>query len=188
MIEDVTRIVCGLVRVVMGMGANTVRPADQIMPSGGQVAQFATVKIISAHDSGRAIRSLVATSPSVTTENTDAVKIVVASVQFFRAPNADAAGIVRYSRAAFDRAARLRQRLQMSASVALMRSLGLGLLGAGEARDLTALADDTYESRGQIDLTFNVVNRESAVVQTILSAPVTLSLQPGPTRAFEVTS
>lgn len=187
MIEDVTRIVCGLVRVVMGMPANAVRPADQIMPSGGQVAQFATVKIISISDSGRASSSLVATSPTVTTEVTDAVKIVVASVQFFRSAAADAAGIARYSRAAFDRAARLRQRLQMSAYVALMRALGLGLLQVGAARDLTALADDTYESRGQIDLTFSFVNRESAVIQTILTAPVTLSLQPGQTRAFEVT-
>lgn len=191
MIEDVTRIICGLVRTVMEMPANSVRPSDQKAPTGGQTKEFATVKIISARLAGHPGSSYVNAGDDLT-ERVDAVHVMSVSVQFFRSPQADAAGLAKYSRAAFDKAVRLRQRLHMAAHVELMRTLGLGLLDVGEARDLTTVVDASYESRGQIDLTFNVVHRETAAIKSIATVPVDLAVQPpdGPeqTRAFEVTS
>lgn len=102
------------------------------------------------------------------------------------------AGIARYSNAAFDRAARLEHRLRLSSSKALLRQLGLGFVNASPPRNLAALVDgDTWESRGQVDLTFTVVAREAEAVETILTVPITVNHQaPGgaeTTRTFEVT-
>lgn len=177
MIENATRVICGLVRVVMGMPANSVRPADQIMPTGGQIKEFATVKVVSARDAGRPETSEVDAGPLDVDENVDALKVIVASIQFFKSPAADAVGIARYSTAAFDRAARLRQRLQMAASIELMTGAGLGLLDVGQARNLATVVDGTYESRGQLDVTFNFAHRETAEVKAILSVPLSTTLQ-----------
>jgi hypothetical protein len=88
------------------------------------------------------------------------------------------AGIARYSNAAFDRASRIAQRLRMPSSVALMNALGLSFVSPSRPRNLAALVDgDVWESRGQVDLTFTVVNRESETVQTILTVPLTTHSQ-----------
>lgn len=86
-------------------------------------------------------------------------------------------GIARYSNAAFDRAARLVQKLRLSSSMTLMRALGLGFVSASPIRNLNAIVDHTWESRGQVDLTFNVVNREAEAIETILTAPLTTKFQ-----------
>jgi hypothetical protein len=88
------------------------------------------------------------------------------------------AGIARYSNAAVDRAARLPQRLRMSSAITLMQQLGLAFVSASSPRNLTAIIDgDTWESRGQVDLTFAAVNRESEAVETILTVPLTTKSQ-----------
>jgi hypothetical protein len=190
-IDDLNKDVRKLVRVVMGMSANSVRPADQIIPAGGQVAEFATVKVIAAPDVGWGDVSLSEVS-DVTTEHVDVLKRATVSVQFFRGPAKDDAGLAKYTNVALDRAARLVQRLQLSASIELMNQLGLGFLGAGEPRNLTGVVDANYESRAQVDLIFSIANRESAPVQTILSVPLSISVQdPGgteQTRTSEVTT
>lgn len=87
------------------------------------------------------------------------------------------AGIARYSNAAFDRAARLPQRLWLSSARELMRSMELGFVGASPPRNLNALIDSTWESRGQIDLTFTAVAREAEAIQTVLTVPLTTKSQ-----------
>ena len=89
------------------------------------------------------------------------------------------AGIARYSNAAFDRAARLEHRLRLSSSLALMNALGLAFVNASPPRNLTALeGGGTWESRGQVDLTFHVVNREAEAIETVLTVPLTTQFQP----------
>jgi hypothetical protein len=300
-IDDVAYNVRKLVRTVMSMPADSVRPAKQHVAAGGQVDEMATVEIISDDEVGTPTlsRDTQGTVPSdVTTERADQTHSVVASVNFYRRPPTSSylrgftvsddvadyqgitaggfdiqidgtnrqifgldfsgaatmanvatiiqtalqvalantrcawdpdnarfvvtspttgqtsavgaavaptkdldpdpdpddvstvlgltlaggalpvnnrAGIARYSNAAFDRASRLPQRLWLNA--ALLTSLGLKFQGASPVRNLTALVDGTWESRGQVDLTFAVVNRETAVIQTILSVPLTLKSQ-----------
>lgn len=88
------------------------------------------------------------------------------------------AGIARYGNAAFDRASRIGHRLRLASAVALMNVLGLAFVSASKPRNLTALVDgDTWESRGQVDLTFTVVARESETVQTVLIVPLTTNSQ-----------
>jgi hypothetical protein len=63
-----------------------------------------------------------------------------------------------------------------------MRQLGLSFVTASQPRNLAALVDgDTWESRGQIDLTFAVVARETEAIETILTAPLTTNWQSGGT-------
>jgi hypothetical protein len=88
------------------------------------------------------------------------------------------AGLARYSNAAVDRASLLPQKLWASAAVSLMHELGLAFLGASNVRNLTTFEDGAWESRGQIDLTFAVVNREAAAVQVIERVPLTTQFQP----------
>lgn len=300
MIDDVAFNVRKLIRTVMGMPANSVRPAKQHAPAGGQTDEMATVDIITDEQIGTPARSYETTGtvPSdVTTERMDSLHQFVASVNFYRRPPTSAylrgatvsddvadytgitaggfdipidgvnrqisgldfsgaadmpavaaiiqtrlqaalantrcawdsdnarfvvtspttgqtsavsgavaptsagppadvsatlgltaaggalpvnnrAGIARYSNAAFDRAARLPQRLWLASSQSLLHELGLAFVSASTPRNLAALVDGTtWESRGQIDLTFAVVARESEAVETILTVPLTTKSQ-----------
>ncbi len=192
MIDTLNLAVRQLVRAAMAMPAKSVRPADQIAPVGGQTAPFATVKIISCEGVGWADVSLEDDGAGGTNEVLQLPDRFVASVNFYGSAAKDAAGIARYSNEAFDRASRLSQILQLSANADRMRQIGIGFMGASQARNLSALADATWSSRGQVDLTFSVVNREIASIETILSVPFSTTVI-GPdgtpqTRSSEVTT
>jgi len=172
-----------LIRRAMGMPVKTVRPAKQDAWSGGQVTEIATVEIISAETIGTGAITMATTGTvptDVTTERIDNPIRITASVNFYRSATADAVGIARFSNAAFARAASVEQRLGLNGSIALMRAMGLGFESASTARDLRSLIDATWESRGQVDLTFTFINRETATIATILSAtPTMIDQSPG---------
>lgn len=185
--DDLGKAVRSLVRVVMGMPENSVRPADQRAPAGDQTTEIATVKILTADEVGRSARTIEA-DPDDDELSIEALEVpvrFVASIQFFRRPavNADATtgkdptGAARYGTAAFDRAVQLGQRLQLSSSVEAMARMGLCLSDVGGARNLAAIVDANWESRGQVDVTFNVISRITAPIQTITTVPLTTQVQ-----------
>ncbi len=177
-----------LVRGVMGMPDGSVRPSGQMAPAGGQVTEIATVHIISADDVGEPNIGYTAnTDPLLVDEEVSLPRVFVASVQFYRSATADPAGLAKWSTSAFGRAQRLPLLLGLSANVATMRAMGLGFLKASQARDLAAVSDSIWESRGSIDLTFNVIASETAPVATIRIVPLTIITQnPDQTRSSEV--
>lgn len=178
-----------LIRTALGMPDNSVRPAGQTAPAGGQIQEIATVNILDSDEAGYPGVSVEDDGHGGTVVASEVPEIFVASVNFYRAPTKDAVGIATYSNAAFDRAARLPQILQKPSNVEIMGQLGLGLLTWSKPRNLRGLADATWESRGQIDLTFNIINRETDAVDTIGTVPITTTMQPGGTRTsnLEVT-
>lgn len=179
MIADVAQSIRQVVRTAMGMPADSVRPADQLAGAGTQIQHMATVQILSAPDLGwPAItgENVDDTPGSAVNQNVDQVKQIVASVQFFRGGNADAAGIAAYTTRAVDDAARLPQLLYLAPNAELLGDLGLAFVDAKPARDLTTLKGDTWESRGQVELTFYVVNRESAQVGSIGSGSISMTV------------
>lgn len=178
--DEIARNVRTLVRTVMGMPDNSVRPANQAAPVGGQVAQFATVQLVSSSEVGWANAGQVDNNDGTSVASVDQLESVVASVNFFRGADvaADPAGLAKAGSSAVTMARRLGQRLQLPSSAALMNDLGLGLLSVGEVRDLSSLVDANWESRGQVDLTFDISNQETEAVTTITSADVGLSFQP----------
>jgi hypothetical protein len=191
--DQINLNVRNLVRAVLGMPDGSVRPAKDRSPVGGQTTEMATVDIIHAHALGEpGITNTTDENTDITTEIINDVEVFVASVQFYKSATADSAGAAVKSDSAFRRAARLPRLLGLSANVAMMRAMGLGYLKASPARNLAALVDARWESRGSVDLTFNVVESESATVQVIETVPVSISVQAPDnstqTRSFEVTS
>jgi hypothetical protein len=189
-IDQLNLAMRNLLVAVLGAPPATVRPADQTAPAGGQVDEFITVKIMDCQGLGGA-RDVVSDGRGGFVEEIQQVKRFTASVNFFKTATADPAKRARRSNAAFDRAARLEQLLHLSASIETMQAMGLGLLDASAARNLAALVDANWESRGQIDLTFDVINREALPITTVVSAPVSITVQEGAvdaTRNFEVTT
>lgn len=188
-IDDIATAIRYLIRRAMGMPDNSVRPSGQSAPAGSQVAEMAIVEITDAEDVGFAADGVEPDGSGGFLATSEVPERITASVNFFKSPTRDAAGLATYSNAAYDRARRLNQVLQLPANVQLTAILGLGYLGAGKPHNLRALADQTWESRGHVDLYFNVINRETSPVATIASLEFTVSQQPsGASQTTEVTT
>lgn len=191
MIGSLAQSIRQLVEAAMGMPANSVRPADQIVGSGRDTEHLATVQILRVNELGwpsLEYANVDGTKTSPVNENVDQLLELVASVNFFRGGNADAAGLPSYTVQAVDDAARLPQRLRMAASLELAQSLGVSFVGAGSPRDLTGLAGAIWRSRGQIELRFYAVNRETSQINSIGSGSITTTIRgPGaPVTSTEV--
>lgn len=177
MIADIAQSIREVVRVAMGMAADSVRPEGQLSGDGTQVQRVATVKIIEALDVGWPAltrENVDNTAASAVTENVDQLKKIVASVNFYRGGNADKSGMAAWTLRAMDDASRVGQRLRMSPTFDLVHSLGLVFVEAGKPRDLTGLQGGIWKSRGQVELSFYIVNRESSQVPSVGTGSVTM--------------
>lgn len=195
MIKDVGAAIRQLIAFVTGLPGADVRPGDQVAPTGGQGKEHCRVTIISARDVGTGASSLETEGDfpdDETTEYHDADKRVVASVNFYGAPFKDSAGVQKYNTRGFDRAALLEQQLTLNANVDKMNELNLAFVSASPPRNLAAVVDKTFESRGQVDLTFDIISRVSAPIETVVEVPLTTKYQaPGgaiTTQTTEVTA
>jgi hypothetical protein len=182
--DDLNLAVRNLVRFVMGMPDGSVRPANQVAPSGAQTQEIATVLIVDIDDEGWAASTteIDENDPSQRNEALEVPQVFTASIQFFRAPDADAVGVAKQSTAAFDRARRLPVLLQSQVNTRAMAEMGLGFESATPARNLTAVSNGTWESRGSVDVRFTVIDQELFPIQTITTVPLTTEMQdPGGT-------
>lgn len=201
--DDLNTAVRNLVRAVLEMPDGSVRPANQLAPAGDQTREIATVLILAADELGTPARSVEQTDPDADESTIEVLETpvrFVASVQFYRRPainangsrGTDATGAARYGTHAFSRAVLLGQRLQLSSSIETCARMGLCLNDVSGARNLAALVDANWESRGQVDLTFTVISRITAPIRTITTVPLTtLQQDPGDevhTTTTEVTS
>lgn len=193
--DELGAAIRSLVRVVMDLPENTVRPANQLAPTGDQVTEFATVNVIMTDPIGQPSRAVDQTDPDDELSTVEAIEVpikVVASVNFYRSPIADPTGAARHSSAAFDRAVQFGQRLHLSSSIETMARMGLCLTDVSGARNIPAVVDANWESRGQLDVTFQVIARTTAPIRTITTVPLTTQAQsPGDdidTTTTEVTS
>ncbi len=183
-----------VVQVALEMPENSVRPSRQNAPAGSEGANFATVFVYAIKTRGTpSFSRTLSASPTATdlAWQLDVYKEFTASVQFFKpacAPTTDtdavfvdAQGIPDQNQWAFDQAERLPDRLWLPPARERMQKYGIAFLSkSGPARDLTEQNNALWESRGQIDLDFGIVNREIARVQFLatLSGAVTVA-QPG---------
>jgi hypothetical protein len=183
-----------LVRTLVGtaysMAANSVRPAGQAYPTGDEMSEFATVKIITGPTADFGAWSVTyEDDPTLHStkvlEDVENVYRFVASIQFFRhaSPVKDAAGHAKFGLSAVDKASRLDTVLASSAMMELMERMGLGLEDSGAPRDIGALVDGAvWEDRGSVDMTFVIVNREQFLLESFgsLAAEVRVA-SPGQT-------
>lgn len=186
MIDSLATDVRSLIEQVMEMPANSVRPENQAFPAGGQTDRFVSVLLSNADDL-EIDTTYELVDPTDPTQGTNEVlqvpKQFTCSINFYRGTVvADSEGIATYSASAMDQASRFVQLLQFSANLDLMTSLGVAFVDSTKPRDLSALVDATWESRAQLDVTFMAINRESAVIPTLESATIDVSIQaPGGT-------
>lgn len=155
-VTDISRILRGIVRELLGMPANSVRPANQsYATTGGQSEQFATVLITSISDEGWDDRVLInEPSPSLdVTEKMEGMRRMSVSVQFFRGD-------------AYTKACRLRTLLGTANATEKLKKVGLGFIQASPAKNLTDVVDTFFEERGQVDLEFYLIAAEASVLRT----------------------
>lgn len=178
-----------LVRELLGMAANSVRPANQNGETGTSTDEFATVLVTLINPTGQ--DDLVRENVELTgdeeldggltlsdvRETIIGQRMVMASVNFYRP-------------GAFTKASRLPALLSTSRAIERMQVLGLGLVGTSQPRNLTALVNTRWEERGQIDLTFYAIDSETETVHTYGTFPVEVSTADSSgtteTQAFEV--
>lgn len=173
-VDACSHLVRKLVQAAYSMPNNSVRPSGQPYPTGNEMSEFATVKIMTGPSSDFGAQSVTyendpATHSTKVNENIENVYRFIASIQFFRhaAPAADAAGLALFGMSAVDKAARLDARLGSSPMLELMERMGLGLENSSEPRDVGSFVQSsTWEDRGSVDMTFVIVNREQFLLES----------------------
>lgn len=149
-----------LVRVAMAMPPNSVRPANQNAPT-DDLDQFATVHLAvvtpTGLDDGRLVNEA---APSLrVNESQVGQRQVLASINFYKGDGPA-------------KAARLWQALNLSPHLERLQIIGLGLIRAGPAKDLTVLNGPQWEPRGQVDIEFHVIAKEAISSPTFGRFPV----------------
>lgn len=191
MIADVAQSIRTVIRTVMSMPDNSVVPEDQLSAGAGtETKQMATVKVIASRDVGWPSitrQNVDGTPTSQVTENHDQIKEITASVNFYRGGNPDNAGLAQWTLRAMDDASRVAQRLLLTTTEFLMVSLGLTYVDSSTPRDLTSLVGTRWKSRGQVDLKFYVVNRESDEIQSVGQGTIVLNVDAN-TKTIEVST
>lgn len=159
----VARNIRTVIRTLLGMDENAVRRANQKSPA-TSTTLFASVLVSPAGTLGwDTLHAVNEPAPSENIEETVlGMREVTASVQFFNA-------------GALDMATLLNHRLQHSDGIALMQSLGLGLVASSTVQDLTGVVDADYEERARIELHFYAVSKDSESIETYGTFPISIN-------------
>lgn len=163
-VDDINKLIRKFIRETLALPENSVRKANQTAPTGKQSEPFATVLITLIDATGEDDRRLDnEAAPSMNVAETIiGQRRLVASIQFFRDD-------------AYTKACRLNALLSMSSSVDKLQAMGLGLVRASPARNLTAVIDSAWEERAQIDLEFHLVAKEVQSLPTYGTFPVSVT-------------
>ncbi len=175
-VDDINKLIRKFIRETLALPENSVRKANQTAPTGKQSEPFATVLITLIDATGEDDRRLDnEAAPSLNVAETIiGQRRLVASIQFFRDD-------------AYTKACRLNALLSMSSSVDKLQAIGLGLVRASPARNLTAVIDSAWEERAQIDLEFHLVAKEVQSIPTYGTFPISVTTESS-TTSSEVTA
>lgn len=175
-VDDINKLIRKFIRETLSLPENSVRKANQTAPTGKQSEPFATVLITLIDATGEDDRRLDnEAAPSLNVAETIiGQRRLVASIQFFRDD-------------AYTKACRLNALLSMSSSVDKLQAIGLGLVRASPARNLTAVIDSAWEERAQIDLEFHLVAKEVQSIPTYGTFPISVTTESS-TTSSEVTA
>lgn len=150
---ELNRAVRALVAMATGIPAEFVSPQDQSLdiPAAPQV--WATVKVTPFGSVGQdEVKYANATSEQVT-EKVEGQRLCVASINIYRT-------------GALDYADKLKSRVRLSNAVAHMQANNIGFIGFGPVNDLTAVEDEEWEERAQVDLQFYTSVSEDVLLDT----------------------
>lgn len=161
-----------VIRTLLAMPANSVRPANRSAPTGTE--QFATVLVTGIRAEGEDEQRYANAAGQTVTETVEGQRRATASVQFFRAD-------------AMSKATRLGVLLRTSAASDSLRAAGLGFIRAGPVRDLSGIDAADWEERAQIDIELYCIASEQISAPTYGRFPVSIDIDdPAPPQTFEV--
>lgn len=164
--ELIGRSIRGLVRSVMGMPADSVRPANSNAPVGAKDTPMATVLVSTVRSIGADTNRLSNVIPNVKGDTVKSEmignRLASASIQFFGA-------------SAFDNATALVARLQRQSAVETMRNVGLGFVRASPVTNVSAVINTYWEERSQVQIDFTVVSLDSETLDTFGIIPIQIT-------------
>jgi hypothetical protein len=149
-----------IVRSLLAMPENSVRPANQNAPTGTVSDQFATVLLTTIEKRGQDdwySADLNVPDQSIQ-ETIVGQRRLTASIQFFRGD-------------AMTKAARLQGLLQSSIAASMLQTAGLGLVAVGSPVNLTGVIDTYWEQRAQLEVQFHCISAEELTVPTYGTFP-----------------
>ena len=159
--REINRRIRQLIRELLAMPENSIRPANQNAPTGNIDEQFATVLVTIIEPTGEDGREYI-DQPGPAKQITERVlgqRLVSASVNFYRGD-------------AVTKAMRVPALLSSGLAAEKMQALGLGFVRTKGPRNLTALVDTLWEERGQIDIDFHIIAIEDVTLNTYGTFPV----------------
>lgn len=173
--DPVNKVIRTLIRTVLSLPANYVRPANQTnSPAGGPDEPFATVYLASSKPLGKALRTQMPDPqiPLNLLETVTSVYHVVSSVQFFRE---NATTLAR----------QLKSAIESSGATDYMRAQNIGHIRTGLIMDVTNVVDTFYEERAKVDLEFYITVVAVASLATFGKFPITVKIN-NSSSTFEV--
>ena len=165
-----------IIRTVLEMGENTVRPAHQNAPI-CKGEEYITVQITGEHAEGTDETSWEDIEGGlVAIEHLSGVRLTSATIQYY---NGDA----------YERLRVLSTRLQSYIASQMMSDAGFGYVTVSSVQDLTGLLpDEIWQSRAVMRFDFYVEVNDSVRVPLIVKLPLTTYLDNGQQRHSEVTA
>lgn len=157
--NDLNDLLRTFFRTVMSWPANSFRPSHQIAPVGDVNNVFATVFIASSAPVVDPVLGTIqrwADQPEPSTDLDLTVFVqqrLLVSVNFFRGD-------------AMMNATKLQLLLNSALAIESMQKIGLGLVGCSSVRNLVGLDEAVWESRAQIDVTFDIVSYAALEIAT----------------------
>lgn len=148
---------------LLGFPNNYFRVANQNAPVGE--SPFATVLFSTIQHTGQDEHKFIPIG--MTDQITEIVigqRTLFVSVQFFGA-------------SAIYNASRLKTLLTLTKSSTKLKTIGLGFIKSSQVRDLSAIVDTYFEPRGQIDLEFYLIAKETDTLETYGTFPIQMKTE-----------
>jgi hypothetical protein len=156
-----------IVRQLLAMPANSVRPADQVAPVGGTAEPFASVRYVSEDYTGDDVESWADVAPDTATPPNDLSNSMIG-------PREALFSINFYRSGSLKRARRLQALLASPAGLELLDAADLGVSNVSSVRNLSAIESAEFEERAQVDLTVRFTAIEAAVGPSFNRFPVSI--------------
>jgi hypothetical protein len=158
-IDDINLEFRRIIRALLALGVDAVRPANQNAPTGDD--PFVTVWFGNIKDNGYDMAAQTQVQQDQFTEKMLSQCEVVVSVQFYRGD-------------AMQKASALIAKLQTTKGIELMRAASLAFVDKSVIRDLSSVVNTLWEARASVDITLGFVASTEDLVPIVASASINL--------------
>jgi len=161
-LNEINATIRNIIRTEMGMPEHQVMPANTNQPTGN--LPFATVLVDKISGNGWDDSKWQDTLPLNVTQTAQGERKASVSIQFFRD------GAVTF-------AERLRARIQLQSAADKFALNGIGLISVGDARNISMVINTFWEERAQIPMIISIIAKETSVIGTYGTFPISISTE-----------